>query len=637
MNEHSENTDTTDAHTVKKAVMDNNSPDQPSTLIGLLRHRAQTQFNKHAYTFLVDGEAEEASLTYGQLEMRARVIAARIQKVTARGDRALLLYSAGLEFVTAFFGCLYAGVIAVPTYPPRRNRPDPRFEAIAVDADASLLLTTDSILSDLEPRLAETPSLRDLHWLTTDDLAIETAANWRMPDIRGETLAFLQYTSGSTGTPKGVMVSHANLLSNARDTELKLVHTAGSIMVTWLPIFHDFGLMYGLIQPFYSGIPCYMMAPVAFLQKPVRWLQAISRYKATHSSGPNFAYELCVQRITPQQRAELDLSHWRVAINGAEPVRASTLKHFADAFEPCGFDPIAFSAAYGLAESTLRVSVSRRADALVFQKLQREALGQHRVVVGEDSEEDVVEGNPYQTAVGCGCGQADARIVIVHPETLRCCAPDEIGEIWVSSGSVAQGYWNRPEETEHTFRAHVADTGEGPFLRTGDLGFSRDDELFITGRVKDLIIIRGQNHYPQDIELTVEKSHESLAIGSGAAFSVEEDGEEQLVIVQEVQRTHLRKLDADAVTEAIRLKILEEHELAVYVVLLLRPGVLPKTSSGKVQRRICLAQFLAGELDNVGKWERPKLEEMAPPAITTPPPFGATKDSIRDRSIGKAT
>nr|VFK67790.1 MAG: Acyl-CoA synthetase (AMP-forming)/AMP-acid ligase II [Candidatus Kentron sp. UNK]VFK73118.1 MAG: Acyl-CoA synthetase (AMP-forming)/AMP-acid ligase II [Candidatus Kentron sp. UNK] len=599
-----------------------------TTLVELLRLRAENQPDKMAYTFLKDGETIDTSLTYAQLDQQARAIAARLQDITAPGERALLLYPSGLDFIAAFLGCLYAGVIAVPTYPPRRNRPDPRFEIIADDARASVVLTTEEILSELDSRRTKISELRNLYSLATDGLDLNAASKWRMPDIDGDTLAFLQYTSGSTGSPKGVMVSHGNLLYNEEMVKWGFGHTEETIFVGWLPLFHDMGLVGNVLQPLYLGIPCTLMSPVSFLQKPIRWLQAISRYKATTSGGPNFAYDLCAEKVTPEQIAALDLSSWEVAYNGAEPVRAETLEKFTETFASCGFRREAFYPTYGMAETTLFVTGGPKTMPPLVYEVEKAALEQHRVVASSS------EGNA-QRILGCGRTWLAQKVIIADPETLLPCSEQQVGEIWVSGKNVAHGYWNRPEESEQTFQAHLADTGEGPFLRTGDLGFLKDGELFVTGRRKDLIIIYGQNYYPQDIERTVERSHEALMIGSGVAFSVNREGEERLVVVQEVQRTFLRGLHAEAVFETIRQAIFERHELTVHAIFLLKPRKLPKTSSGKVQRHACRKRFLAGELDSIANWERPQGQGISHPTVSFPSPLEVTEGLIRDWLIAK--
>jgi len=568
--------------------------DSVCTLVDILHSRALYQPDKKAFTFLLDGETEESSLTYRELDLQARAIATRLQNLGASGDRALLIYPPGLEFIAAFFGCLYAGVVAVPAYPSRRNQSLSRLQSIVADAGATIALTTKTVLSNVERQFTQSPTLQALHWLATDNIASHLAPAWHKPPISSDTLAFLQYTSGSTGTPKGVIVSHGNLLHNEQMIQQAMQHTEKTIFVGWLPLFHDMGLIGNVLQPLYLGIPCILMSPVAFLQRPLRWLQAISRYKATTSGGPNFAYELCVSKITNEQRETLDLSSWDVAFNGAEPVRAETLERFATAFEPYGFRREAFYPCYGMAETTLLVSGGLKAALPVLTTVQGDALEQNQVVSASGENDEV------RTLVGCGQTLLEQQIVIAHPDTLTRCQPPFVGEIWVSGNSVAQGYWNRPEETQTTFQAYLADTGEGPFLRTGDLGFLQEGELFVTGRLKDLIIIRGRNHYPQDIELTVEQSHPVLQQGCTAAFSVEVNGQERLVVACEVERTSRRNLDVDEVVGAIRKAVLEQHDLEVYGVLLLKTGTVPKTSSGKIQRHGCKAGFLAESLSVVG-------------------------------------
>nr|VFK36791.1 MAG: Acyl transferase domain-containing protein [Candidatus Kentron sp. SD]VFK40420.1 MAG: Acyl transferase domain-containing protein [Candidatus Kentron sp. SD]VFK78348.1 MAG: Acyl transferase domain-containing protein [Candidatus Kentron sp. SD] len=599
------------------------SPVQAATVVDLLRYRAQAKPNKAVYTFLKDGEIEEDSLTFARLDRKARAIAAVLQEFSSPGDRALLLYNAGLEFVAAFFGCLYAGITAIPTYPPQRNRPDPRFQAIVLDSGADVMLATAEILSSLDSRLKKIPEVRNSHWLATDGIPIETTDAWQMPDINGQTLAFLQYTSGSTGTPKGVMISHENLLRNLEYIKRGAEIGSSDTGVFWLPAYHDMGLVNGVINPVYTEMRNILMAPVAFLQRPARWLWAISRYRATYSGGPNFAYDLCVNKIKTGDCKDLDLGRWTCAFNGAEPIRKETLDHFAARFQSFGFRREYFYPCYGLAEVTVGAAGVFRADEPIIFHADESWLKHHNSI--KPSKDGHGTG-----LVGSGHVWPGMEIIIVDPETSILCPLDKIGEIWIKGESVAQGYWNRSEETERTFRAYLADTGEGPFLRTGDLGFFKDGELFVTGRLKDLIIIRGRNYYPQDIELTVEKSHEALTIGGSAAFSVEEEGEERLIVVQEVERTYLRKLDTDAIIEAIRLRVLEQHELVAHAVLLLKPGALPKTSSGKVQRRICLAQFLAGELKSVAEWRQPEIKEISPSEVTL-----INVETIRDWLIAR--
>ena len=558
-----------------------------STVVDVLRNRALQQPAQRAFTFLLDGETESASLTYQELDRYSRAIASQLQALGLSGERALLLYPSGLDYLAAFFGCLYAGVVAVPAYPPRNHRNTPRIVSVIEDAQAAIALTTTTVQSKIQSLLTEQADLNSLQWLTTDNLTpgIETA--WSTPKIQPDTLAFLQYTSGSTGTPKGVMVSHGNLLHNAAVTYQFMEHSPNSTFVSWLPMYHDMGLIGGILQPLYGGFPCVLMPPAAFLQRPYHWLQAISSYRGTTSGAPNFAYELCVQKVTPEQRSTLDLSSWSVAFNGAEPIRQQALERFAAYFIDCGFRPESFYPCYGMAEATLMVSGGAKATLPKTKVVQKTALERHQVIAADTEAE-------AQILVSCGRTLPQQQIVIAHPETLTRCPPGEVGEIWVSGPSVGHGYWNRLEATQQAFQADLADT-KGPFLRTGDLGFLDNGELFITGRVKDLIIIRGRNLYPQDIELTVEKSHPALRAGGGAAFSVEVESEERLVLVQELE--FRQQANLEEVVSAIRQAVAAEHEVQAYAVVLIKPGSIPKTSSGKIQRRACKAEFLQGTLE----------------------------------------
>nr|DAB41914.1 TPA_exp: ArzL - PKS (FAAL, ACP) [Fischerella sp. PCC 9339] len=568
-----------------------------STLVDLLRYRAQSQPNRRIYTFLQDGETESDSLTNWELDQQARALAAHLQSLDLAGERALLIYPPGLEFITAFLGCLYASVIAVPAYPHlRRKQHISKLKGIVADTHVKVALTSTSLLATIEGQFAQNAELASLQCLSTDKIASKLVSDWRKPEISSETLAFLQYTSGSTGSPKGVMVSHGNILHNSEIIYTCFGHTDDSHVVSWLPPYHDMGLIGGILQPLYGGFPVTLMSPETFIQKPFCWLQQISRYKATTSGGPNFAYDLCVHKIKPEQLASLDLSSWTLAFTGAEPVRAETMKQFAAAFEPYGFQWESFYPCYGMAEGTLIVSGGLKASPPVIYFVEGAALEQNRVIAS------VAEGKSVRAIVGCGRSWLDQKIVIANPESLTQCPEGQVGEIWVLGSSVTQGYWNRHKETQQTFKAYLAGTGEGPFLRTGDLGFLQDGELFVTGRIKDVIIIRGRNYYPQDIELSIQKIHPSLRPNYGAAFSVEIEDQERLMVAQEVERTCIREINVDEVVEAIRRAVSEQHGLQVYGVLLLKPGSIPKTSSGKIQRYACRVSFLDKSLDIVGDW-----------------------------------
>lgn len=564
-----------------------------SNLVDLLRARAAEHGARVAFRYLADGENEESRLTYEELEWRARGIAAALAPQCAAGERALLFYSGGLEFIAAFWGCLCAGVVAVPVFPARLHRQIPRLLAIAADSEARFVLTTAKIQRQGEDLFKRAPELKKLQWLATDDLSAASAEGWRDSSATLESLAFLQYTSGSTAAPRGVMVTHGNLLHNLACLRELFQFSPESIGVTWLPHFHDMGLIGGLLQPVYAGGEMIAMPPSAFLQRPIRWLAAVARYRATTMVAPNFAYELCAQKISAEQRAPLDLASVKVALCGAEPVRSDTLVQFAETFGACGFPPEAFRPAYGLAEATLLVSGHSDGGAPFTSAVLAEDLQKNCV---RPAAEYAMGSRVF---VGCGGMAPGLKVVIVDPETLAPCAPDRVGEIWVSGPSVAHGYWRKPAETEQTFAAYL-DTGEGPFLRTGDLGFLDRGQLFVTGRWKDLIIIRGSNHYPQDLEHTVERSHRALRPACGAAFSVDVDGTERLVIVQEVNARP--SVPHEHVVAAIRRTLSELHEVQTDAVVLIEPRSIPRTSSGKIQRFLCREAFLAGTLPVVHEW-----------------------------------
>jgi acyl-CoA synthetase (AMP-forming)/AMP-acid ligase II len=485
-----------------------------------------------------------------------------------------------MDFIAAFFGCLCGGMIAVPSFPPhpgRRTRALARLESIVGNVSPAAILTTSETLPTIEhlfPAGASAPLI-----LATDRLAPaeidDGAERWTRPRITADSLAMLQYTSGSTGDPNGVMLSHANLLHNLEQIRVRFEHGPESRGVIWLPPYHDMGLIGGILQPLYAGFPVTLMSPLHFLQQPLRWLEAIARTRGTTSGGPNFAYELCLERVTAEQREGLDLSSWSVAFVGAEPVRPRTLERFADVFGPCGFRREAFYPCFGLAEATLMVTGGLKAEA------------------------PICKGG----LVSAGTSIGGQEIVIVDPESGRRSPPREVGEIWVRGPSVAQGYWRHPELTERTFKAFLVETSEGPFLRTGDLGYLKDGELFVTGRLKDLIILCGQNHYPQDVEQTIEQSHVAIRSGGCAAFSVDREGTERLVVVVEVVRAFWRsgatagpQSELPSISQAIRRAVSANHDVWIAEVVLVKPASIPKTPSGKLQRHACRDAFLSGAL-----------------------------------------
>ncbi len=588
------------------------SPQQAATLVELLRSRALKHPDKVAASFLHD-ENLEVVLTYGGLDCKARAIAAVLQNLRIRGERALLVFPPGLEFIAAFFGCLYADVVAVPTYPPhpaRLNRTLPRMQAIANDAQPIVALTTNEILSRVDELFAHSPDLELMRWIATDDLPESLALEWDETGSSPDSLAFLQYTSGSTASPKGVMVTHGNILHNSVLIQGFFETNEDSCGVFWLPSYHDMGLVGGILQALYCGGNATLMSPLTFLQHPFRWLQAISRKQAAISGGPNFAYDLCVRKVIEEQKATIDLSCWSLAFNGAEPIRYDTLERFANAFASCGFRREAFYPCYGLAEGTLIVSGSKRGLPPRVHCFDESSLEQHLAVEVPQGQED------SRSLVGCGYVPADQEVAIVDPDTGDELPQGHIGEIWVSGPSVAQGYWDQPEETIRTFGARINGRDDGPYLRTGDLGFILNGELFVTGRLKDLIILEGRNHYPQDIEITVENAHSAIRPSCCAVFVAETGGSERLTVVAEVEPRYTRGLskangkppssngngthfDEKEIVRAIRRAVAEHHDIQVHSIALLKAGKLPKTSSGKIQRHACRAGFLAGTLDRV--------------------------------------
>lgn len=584
-----------------------------STFIDLLQYRASKTPDRTAFIFLEEGESETARITYAELHQRARAIGAWLQLHKATGERVLLLYPSGLDYIASLFGCMYAGAVAVPAYPPRHNRTLDRLEGIIHDAQPAFALTTKDIQSKMESLDGDSTKLRRMNVVDTDRIDKSFAEFWFHPFLSERSLAFLQYTSGSTATPKGVMLSHANLLFNERLIQKIFQQTEKSVVVGWLPLYHDMGLIGSVLQPIYNGSSCILMPPTAFLQQPVRWLQTISRYHATTSGGPNFAYELCARKIDEEQKATLDLSTWNVAFNGAEPIRVESIEHFTKTFGPYGFTAKAFRPCYGLAEATLIVSGQKKSGPPLVKRVEAEALTYDRVVQATDGTDHA------RPLIGCGHALGQ-ELIIVNPETLTRCAASRVGEIWVSGRGVAQGYWNNPGETKAVFRAYLAN-GDGPYLRTGDLGFKHKNELFITGRLKDLIIIRGVNHYPQDIEHTVQRAHENLMNHRGASFSIEADGEEQLAVVHELRPR--RQTDFDELVRAIRHAVAREHGVNVSTVALVKPGAVPVTTSGKIQRRACRQALLANSLEVLKVWQESATgsDEVS---LLAGPPWDAT-------------
>ncbi|MFF1508647.1 amino acid adenylation domain-containing protein [Streptomyces sp. NPDC058326] len=567
---------------------------RPGSLVDLLRSRAARQPDRLAYVFL-DGHGEEESrLTYAQLDHRAQVVAANLQEEAKTGDRVLILHPPGPDYLSAYFGCLYAGTVAVPCHPPH-SRNLARLRAVAADAAPTAALSGDRISAGVRGRLLDAPELRDVSWLPTGSLTV-SAGQWTDPLVGTDSLAFLQYTSGSTGAPKGVMVSHGNLLRNSAQIQRRTRTSEDSVCVSWLPPYHDMGLIGGILQPLVAGCPGVLMAPGTFVLDPVQWLRAISTYGATVSPSPPFALDLCVERVDPAGHEPLDLSTLETVVVGAEPVRAVTLDRFAGHFARWGLRREVLRPSFGLAEGTLMVSCGEHLSRSTAVTVDASALEAHRVV---PAGADTGPGRSREV-VGCGSAVDGQRLLVVDPATRTVCGPDRIGEIWVGGPNVAHGYWGRPDESLASFEAELA-TGAGPFLRTGDLGFLRGGELFVTGRSKDLIIVRGRNLYPQDIERCAERAHPALGANSSAAVALDGGGAEQLVLIAEVRRG----ADLPPVAEVVRdigRAIAAEFDVRLHRLVLVRAGTVPKTSSGKIRRRAARAALLDGTLALVGEW-----------------------------------
>lgn len=573
------------------------------TLVELLRGQAERYGDKVAFRFSYNGDGEDESrLSFRELDVKARAIASMLQQQGAAGERVLVFCRPGLDAITGFFGCVYAGAIAVPVH----ERLAPRLSSVIPDARAGFAIAapdTPLKVKAMVDTLVALSNGQPLRWLSA---AVPAAAadGWVASDIDAGVTAMVQYTSGSTTAPNGVVVTHANLMHNLGAIRESWPGDDQQVAVHWLPPHHDMGLIGGVLQTIYLGYTTVLMSPAAFMKRPMAWLEAISRNRATYTVAPNFAFEICVQRSTPAERAALDLSALAVVMNGAEPVRMETMRAFADAFAPAGFRLEAFWPVYGLAEATLLVTGDSDSALPVVRHVDRGALESDRVVGGAPDAPTTV------TLVGCGKPRGGQQLAIVDPETHRQCGVDEIGEIWVAGPSVARGYLSNPEKTERTFAVHIAETGEGPFLRTGDLGFLDDGELYIAGRYKDLVVIGGANYYPNDIEVTVQGCHPAFSVGRSAAFAVTPELDAtQLVVVQELDWT-VGEAELAQIVDAIQAALAAHHGIEADSVVLVRQRSIPITSSGKVQRGACRQLFLDRALQTVAEWHAP-----LPPAL----------------------
>jgi len=583
--------------TLKTTKTSNSSDLDFTSLNEVLAFNAKHQPEKTQYNFISfpdRNSRKESKLTSAEFEVRVKCLAAKLQEENFQGERALLVYPPGMDYIIAFFACLYAGVVAVPTYPPLTKQLASRLKAIAIDSSAKLVLTTEFIAMFMGSNKTKGDALEKATWITTENIDVAKVNDYQPIDVSAESLAFLQYTSGSTSSPKGVMLTHKNILHNLEKNKQYCGFTPESSAFIWLPQYHDMGLTGGVLQAVYNNFTLGFMSPMDFLQDPYRWLHAMSDYKATMSGGPNFAYDLCVNKVSEEQKSTLDLRHWSVAANGAEPVRSETLERFSSAFSSCGFKSDTFSPGYGLAENTFFLCCVEPKKTPNVLALDAAELEKHAIRTSKDSSIRT------RNIVSQGKIPDDSNVIIVNPVTSTQSDSKEIGEIWITGDSVGTGYWGKEDETKRTFQCFLEDTKEGPFLRTGDLGFIDQGELYITGRLKDLVIIRGKNHYPQDIELTVSNSHHELRKGCGAAFSVDVDGDEKLIILQEVKKGFSPdSLEVDEMYNTIRKAVKRNHEIDIHDVLLIKQGSIPKTSSGKIQRQKSKFNYNTEALDEI--------------------------------------
>ena len=572
-----------------------------------LDRRANAESDTWSLTFLDSKGLSDTCWEAATLRGRSRAIAAKLERMTEPGEPVLLVFEPSAAFLAAFLGCLWSGRPATPINPPRRNRLVERLQSVAEDCGARVALTSAALSQAVSHWGDASPALAALHWIAVDDLP--DAPDCAIAPIAASDLAFIQYTSGSTSSPKGVRITHGNLHYDMEQMAAAWALSPGSTMVTWLPAFHDLGLIFGLLLPLHVGCATVQMAPNSFLQRPRLWLEAITRFRGTHSAAPSFAYDLCCRRIPPDQRSDLDLSSLVMTMNAAEPINPEVMDRFAGEFAAHGFARDAFAPAYGLAESTLAVTGNGTGEAPIVRYFDANDLERHK-----SRTVDAGAANA-RALVGCGRPLPGIPIVIVDPETSRPCRPDTIGEIWVGGPTVGDGYWRRPDATAEAFGATLESGGTESFLRTGDLGVFVEGELFVTGRIKDLIILSGVNHYPQDIERAAQGAHDALRTDGGAAFAVTgAAGKERVVLVQELERTR-RNEAPEPIFQAILDSVWRELELPLAGIALLSPGGVLRTSSGKIQRAANRRAWLAGQLPVVAEWSPPAARHgSAPPS-----------------------
>lgn len=582
-------------------LRDNSDPEvnNCTTYTEVIKNRVKNHPDHIVYRFLEDGINESGFFTYSELEKRSKALGAAMQSIGSKGDTVLLLFQPGLEYIASLFACFYTGFIGIPAYPPRRNRGMDRIFTILEDSKTDICLISKSVYEDIQRNFKDEELLINIKWIVYEDIDLENSNNFLNVDLFPEDLALLQYTSGSTGDPKGVMITQENLLYNSEYIRKTFNVTSNSVGIHWLPMFHDMGLVGGVLQAAYIVGLNINMPPMAFLKNPLNWLKAINNYRGTIAGGPNFALDYCIQKTSEQERKELNLSSIEVMFCGAEPIREATYRSFIEKFGISRFRSNQLYSCYGMAETTLIVTGGKSTDEPVYITVDPDELQKNKVVVAEEG----------TTLVGCGFTWMDTNIEIVDPVTFEKSHNSELGEVWVNGPTVAKGYWKKPEETNQTFKAKIKNGGAGTFLRTGDLGFVKDNQLFITGRLKDLIIIRGVNYYPNDIEFTLQDSFEELRQNGGAAFPVTVGNEEKLVIALELERAYLRLESYTDLLAGIRERIVSDFEVDPHAIVLVKTGSIPLTSSGKIRRRQTKLEYLNNELSVVDLWVQESQSE----------------------------
>jgi len=596
-----------------------------SNIVDRLRARADAHPDSLLYRYLQTGDVDGAQecVSYGEVERRARAVAALLQDAGLSGKPVLLLFAPGIDYIVGLFGCLFAGAIGVPTYlpnPAHLHRSLPRFRALWASAGVEAVMALRSTALLCRQVLgAEMGEIERLRWITTDAAALPPGLEsaWRAPQLGDDTPAFLQYTSGSTTQPRGVILSHRNLLANIESARERLAIVPSDRGVSWLPPYHDMGLITFLLGTPVIGAETTLFSPLDFLSRPMRWLRAISRFGATFSGGPNFAYELVCRRIAPEDREGLDLRSWSVAFSGAEPIRACTLERFAATFSPFGFSHRAFAPGYGLAEATLVVAVKPRGDEPTVREFDATDLAERRVA----------RPAPGKRWVSVGPVVPETELRVVDPATRLALPDGHVGELWVRGPSVAIGFWKDEAATAESYHATLDEPDSPRFLRTGDLGFIVDGHVYITARLKDLIIVRGRNLAPQDLERTAEVAHRRVRPGCAAAFELDGGEGDRVALVAEVDVAGATEEELAAVVEAVRAAVRAEHELRLDRIALVGKGAIPKTSSGKLQRRACRDALAAGELPLV------RLRDDAAPA---PAPPGEPARGDQAQELGRA-